>query len=207
MLFGFGVRSACMRKSRSMRRASLPLCRVEGFERAAKTHGAHSPAPAPGISLMPPFRTTRLRNLSADPPSAAERSGKMPAMSWKPELEELARRGELARRMGGEERLARARAAGRLDVRERIDRLLDPGSFHETGLLAGRAAYDAQGQLEALTPSNFVCGRGRIEGRPVVVGADDFTVRGGASDGADRQQDGMDGEGGARAAAAARQTG
>ena len=105
-------------------------------------------------------------------------------MSWKPELEELARRGELARRMGGEERLARARAAGRLSVRERIDRLLDPGSFHETGLLAGRATYDAQGQIEAMTPSNFVCGRGRIEGRPIVVGADDFTVRGGAADGA-----------------------
>jgi acetyl-CoA carboxylase carboxyltransferase component len=105
-------------------------------------------------------------------------------MSWKPELEELARRGELARRMGGEERLARARAAGRLDVRERIARLLDPGSFHETGLLAGRGEYDGEGRLTGLTPSNFVCGRGLIEGRPVVVGADDFSVRGGAADGA-----------------------
>ncbi len=61
-------------------------------------------------------------------------------MSWKPELEELARRGELARRMGGDERLERARDAGRLSVRERIDRLLDPGSFHETGALAGASA-------------------------------------------------------------------
>ena len=105
-------------------------------------------------------------------------------MSWKPELEEIAARAELAKQMGGAERVARAREAGRLTVRERIARLLDPGSFHETGVLAGRAEYDEAGRLAAFTPSNFVCGRGRIEGRPVVVGADDFTVRGGAADGA-----------------------
>jgi acetyl-CoA carboxylase carboxyltransferase component len=105
-------------------------------------------------------------------------------VSWKPELEEIARREALAREMGGAERVARARAAGRLTVRERIERLLDPGSFHETGILAGRGEYDAQGRLTAFTPSNFVCGRGRIGGRPVVVGGDDFTVRGGAADGA-----------------------
>ena len=105
-------------------------------------------------------------------------------MSWKPELEEIERRRQLALRMGGEERVERARQAGRLPVRERIDRLLDADSFHETGALAGRAEYDDDGNLVELTPSNFVCGRGRIEGRPVVVGADDFTVRGGAADGA-----------------------
>jgi acetyl-CoA carboxylase carboxyltransferase component len=105
-------------------------------------------------------------------------------VSWKPELEEIARREALAREMGGAERVARARAAGRLTVRERIERLLDPGSFHETGILAGRGEYDEQGRLASFTPSNFVCGRGRIEGRPVVVGGDDFTVRGGAADGA-----------------------
>jgi acetyl-CoA carboxylase carboxyltransferase component len=105
-------------------------------------------------------------------------------VTWKPELEEIARRAERARAMGGPERVARARGEGRLPVRERIERLLDPGSFHETGLLAGRAEYDEAGRLRAFTPSNFVCGRGRVDGRPVVVGADDFTVRGGAADGA-----------------------
>jgi acetyl-CoA carboxylase carboxyltransferase component len=105
-------------------------------------------------------------------------------MSWKPELEELRRRAELARRMGGEERIARARREGRSTVRERIERLLDPGSFHETGVLAGRAEYDSAGSLVGFTPSNFVMGRGSIDGRPVVVGGDDFTVRGGAADGA-----------------------
>jgi acetyl-CoA carboxylase carboxyltransferase component len=105
-------------------------------------------------------------------------------MSWKPELEELARRAELARRMGGEERIARARAEGRLTVRERIDLLLDPGTFRETGTLAGAGEYDEQGRLVGFRPSNFVCGRGRIAGREVIVGGDDFTVRGGAADGA-----------------------
>jgi acetyl-CoA carboxylase carboxyltransferase component len=105
-------------------------------------------------------------------------------VTWKPELEEIERRAAVARRMGGAERVARAHEAGRLTVRERIDRLLDPGSFHETGVLAGRGEYDEAGRLVAFTPSNFVCGRGRIDGRAVVVGGDDFTVRGGAADGA-----------------------
>ena len=69
-----------------------------------------------------------------------------------------------------------------LTVRERIDLLLDPGSFHEIGALAGRAKYGADGRIETFQPANFVFGRGRIEGRPVVVGGDDFTVRGGAAD-------------------------
>jgi acetyl-CoA carboxylase carboxyltransferase component len=108
----------------------------------------------------------------------------MAAMTWKPELEEIARREEFARAMGGKERIARAKAAGRLTVRERIALLLDRDSFHETGALAGRGEYDEQGRLIRVTPSNFVCGRGRIGGRPVIVGGDDFTVRGGAADGA-----------------------
>ena len=58
-------------------------------------------------------------------------------MTWEPELGELRRRRELAHRMGGEERVARQHASGRLTVRERIARLLDDGTFHETGELAG----------------------------------------------------------------------
>ena len=48
----------------------------------------------------------------------------------------------------------------------------------------GAARYGDNGELEALQPANFVFGRGRIDGRPVVVGGDDFTVRGGAADAA-----------------------
>jgi acetyl-CoA carboxylase carboxyltransferase component len=103
-------------------------------------------------------------------------------VTWDPELEELKRRERLAERLGGRERVERQRAAGRLTIRERIARLLDPDTFHEVGKIAGRATYDAQNDLVDLTPSNFVFGRGQIDGRPVVVGGDDFTVRGGSAD-------------------------
>lgn len=103
---------------------------------------------------------------------------------WEPELEEIARRRELVQEMGGEERVARHIDAGRKPVRERVDLLLDSGSFRETGTLASKVEYDEEGRLKSLTPSNFVTGRGTIGGRPVVIGCDDFTVRGGAADGA-----------------------
>ncbi|MGI8559738.1 MAG: acyl-CoA carboxylase subunit beta [Solirubrobacteraceae bacterium] len=104
-------------------------------------------------------------------------------MSWGPELEELQRRVERAQRMGGEERVARQHASGRLTVRERVDALLDDGSFHETGALAGVARYSDH-ELVDFLPANMVVGQGRIEGRRAVVQADDFTVRGGAADAA-----------------------
>src|SRR5277367_1829311 len=54
-----------------------------------------------------------------------------PATGWDKELAELRRREALAREMGGAERVARQHAGGRLTVRERIERMLEPGSFHE----------------------------------------------------------------------------
>ncbi|MDQ1379410.1 MAG: hypothetical protein QOJ71_129, partial [Actinomycetota bacterium] len=84
-------------------------------------------------------------------------------MSWDPELEELARRTALARRMGGEEKVERHRAQGKLTVRERISALLDAGTFHEVGALTGRASYDDAGNLADLTPANFVMGCGRVD--------------------------------------------
>jgi acetyl-CoA carboxylase carboxyltransferase component len=105
-------------------------------------------------------------------------------VTWEPELEELRRREELARAMGGEERVARQHASGRLTVRERIERLFDRGSFHETGALAGRGSYDDRGELAGFLPANTVVGQGRIERRRAVVQGDDFTIRGGAADAA-----------------------
>ena len=103
-------------------------------------------------------------------------------MSWQPEVEELRRRERLAEAMGGEERVARQHAFGKLTVRERVDALIDPGSLHEVGKIAGRAAYGEDGAMTGFLPANMVFGRARIEGRPVVVLGDDFTVRGGAAD-------------------------
>ncbi|RSD15433.1 acyl-CoA carboxylase subunit beta [Amycolatopsis eburnea] len=104
-------------------------------------------------------------------------------MSWQPEVDELARRRELAERMGGPEKVARQHAAGRSTVRERIAALADPGSFDEIGALAGTASY-VDGSLESFTPANFVIGTARLDGRRVALGGDDFTVRGGAADAA-----------------------
>jgi acetyl-CoA carboxylase carboxyltransferase component len=102
-------------------------------------------------------------------------------LTWEPEVEEIRRREELAKQMGGSANVERQHASGKLTVRERIDRLLDPGSFHEIGALAGQATYE-DGKMVSFIPSNFVMGTGRIEGRRVVVAGDDFTVRGGAAD-------------------------
>jgi acetyl-CoA carboxylase carboxyltransferase component len=103
-------------------------------------------------------------------------------VSWQAEIDELRRREALAREMGGEDKVARQKEAGKLTVRERISALLDPDSFHEIGALSGRASYAEDGSLETFRASNFVFGRGRIEARPVIVAGDDFTVRGGAAD-------------------------
>src|ERR1700704_310344 len=105
-------------------------------------------------------------------------------MTWEPELEELHRREALARELGGRERVERQHASGRVTGRERIERLFDPGTFHETGALAGSAGYGEDGELESFVPANMVVGTGRIDGRRRVVQADDFTVRGGAADAA-----------------------
>lgn len=75
--------------------------------------------------------------------------------------------------MGGPERLDRHHAAGKLDARERVECLLDDGSFREIGTLAGELPADA-----------LVAGSGLIGGRPVMVGAEDFTVAGGTIGGA-----------------------
>ncbi len=80
--------------------------------------------------------------------------------------------------------VVRQRSRGKLTCRERIDGLLDPGSFREVGSLAGFASYDEDGAIADFTPANHVGGWGKIEGRQAIVCADDFTSRGGHSDGA-----------------------
>src|SRR5260370_38312028 len=81
-------------------------------------------------------------------------------MGWQPELEELRERERLARELGGADKIKRQHDAGKLTIRERIDGLVDAGSFHEVGAIAGRARYDDEGHLVELVPSN--CGMGRV---------------------------------------------
>lgn len=105
-------------------------------------------------------------------------------MDWNKELEELGMRKELALRMGGEEKVQRQHDAGKLTVRERIEQLVDPKSFREVGILTGSGKYDENGKLVDAMPANVILGRAKINNRSVAVVGDDFTVRGGANDGA-----------------------
>ncbi len=98
-------------------------------------------------------------------------------MTWEPELQEMKRREALALRMGGEERVADQHARGKLTIRERIDALVDEGSFHERGRLAGIGGYDEKGELVDFHPASYVMGLARIDGRRVVVGGGDYTAR------------------------------
>ncbi|CQD12578.1 carboxyl transferase domain-containing protein [Mycobacterium europaeum] len=89
---------------------------------------------------------------------------------WGETLDDLGRRRQHAREMGGSERLDKHRGKGKLDARARIDRLLDPGSFREIGTLVG-------GQVAA---DGIVVGSGLINGSPVMLGAEDFTTMAGS---------------------------
>ncbi len=103
-------------------------------------------------------------------------------MSWEKSIEELRRREALANELGGADKVARQREHGKLTIRERIASLIDDDTFHEIGAIAGNAQYDENGKMTGFTASNFIFGRGKIDGRRVIVGGDDFTVRGGSSD-------------------------
>ena len=103
-------------------------------------------------------------------------------MSWEKEISELDLRNDLAEKMGGEEKVARQHEFGKLTIRERVDKIVDSDSFHEIGKLAGVGEYDKNGELKDFTPSNFIFGTAEIDGKPVIVSGDDFTVRGGSAD-------------------------
>jgi acetyl-CoA carboxylase carboxyltransferase component len=102
---------------------------------------------------------------------------------WTAELDELRARIGYAAGLGGPHAVAKHRAAGRLTVRDRIERLADPGTFEEVGRLAGRADRADDGSLASVTPANYIFGSLQIDGRPAVVTGYDHTVRGGAIDG------------------------
>ena len=77
-----------------------------------------------------------------DSPESTGRDG--PGI-WQPELDELARRESMVEQMGGPEKVARQHDRGKMDVRQRIESLVDHGSFHEIGKVSGSATYDADG--------------------------------------------------------------
>ena len=96
---------------------------------------------------------------------------------WGPALDELAKRRARARSMGGPEKVERQHKRGRLNARQRVERLFDPQSFVEIGALAGGVREAG----EPDTPADAViAGSGRIDERPALAWAEDVTVLGGS---------------------------
>jgi len=101
-------------------------------------------------------------------------------MTWQDETDEIAARRREAKAQGGTEAIAKQHAKNRLTIRERIAHLTDAASFQELGEGAGVPEFDAQDARTGFTPANFVLGFGTIGGRRVVIGGEDFTLKGGS---------------------------
>ena len=98
-------------------------------------------------------------------------------------LEELERRRAAARLGGGERRIEAQHAKGKLTARERIDVLLDPGSFEEYDMFVEHRSIDFGMENQKIPGDGVVTGHGTIDGRLVYVFSQDFTVFGGALSG------------------------
>ena len=101
-------------------------------------------------------------------------------MSWENEVKELERRRHLAKQQGGKDGIAKQHARGRLTIRERIDTLLDPNSFREHGRATASPVYDDHDEITEYAPANYIVGFGKIDQRRIVVGGEDFTLKGGS---------------------------
>lgn len=112
--------------------------------------------------------------------------------SWAAEVEELKFRRQQAQALGGAEAVAKHHDRGRLTIRERMERLVDPQSFQEVGTLTGQGKYEGT-NLKGVTPAPYVMGLARVDGRPVAIGGEDFTIRGGSSWSGDRKKGGQGG--------------
>lgn len=104
----------------------------------------------------------------------------MTTFTWEEARRKLKEGRERALRLGGPEAVARQRKAGRRTVRDRIAELADDGSFLEIGTLATHRRVDSQGNDLEPTASSYVMGLAEVDGRPVALGGEDFTVEGGA---------------------------
>ena len=112
-----------------------------------------------------------------------------PGEGWAAEVEELRFRKAEAAKHGGPEAVQKHHDQGRLTIRERIGGLVDPDSFQEVGSLTGQGKYDGP-TLKSVTPAPYVMGLAKIDGRPIAIGGEDFTVRGGTSWSGDRKKGG-----------------
>ena len=101
-------------------------------------------------------------------------------MSWEQEVKEIERRRYLAQQQGGKEGIAKQHARGRMTIRERIDVLLDDGTFQEHGRATASPVYDENDELIEYVPANYVVGFGQVDKRRIVAAGEDFTLKGGS---------------------------
>jgi len=101
-------------------------------------------------------------------------------MNLEQKLEELKKRDRLAEEGGGVQRRERQHKEGKMSARERIEFLLDEGTFEETDKLVTHRCNDFGMAEQKIYGDGFITGHGRIEGRLVFVFAQDFTVFGGS---------------------------
>ncbi len=96
---------------------------------------------------------------------------------WQPLLAEHERRIAAGRAMGGEQKLSKRKASGQLNARELVELFCDTDSFNEIGTLAGSISWS---NSPAAPADALVCGYAKVDGRDVLIGAEDFTVQGGS---------------------------
>jgi acetyl-CoA carboxylase carboxyltransferase component len=99
-------------------------------------------------------------------------------MSWQKEIEELEKRRRLARSYGKQKGVGDPQGRGKMKVRDRIEALVDSGTFMERGSLSGLASYDEKQEFQDVVPCPFIMGIGKLDGRRVAVHGDDFTIKG-----------------------------
>ena len=99
---------------------------------------------------------------------------------WSEELSGIEDRLRLRHDLGGTEAITRQHESGRLTIRERVELMIDSGTFHEQGPLAGYSENDEMGNLKSFSPANYVLGVAKVDTRPCVVGGEDFTQKGGS---------------------------
>lgn len=95
-------------------------------------------------------------------------------------LEELRERRSVARKAGGEEKLAKRRAKGQMGARERLEFFFEEGTFQESGMHAQHTCTRFGLDKKTLPYDGVVCGTGLVDGRPVAAYSQDFTVSGGS---------------------------
>ncbi len=101
-------------------------------------------------------------------------------MSWEKDVKEIKKREKLALNQGGEESIRIQHEKGRKTLRERLNIILDKDSFDEIGKISGSSKYNDNGDLEDFVPGNFLLGFGKINNRQIIIGGEDFTLKGGS---------------------------